>query len=384
VGVATVRHDRAVAPGAFEADRRRPFRDSSRRSRYSACRAELRPRGGRGFVNDVSTLKKMKLRYAGVCRRCHAQLGAGQVAVYDRTAKNVLCLTCSGDASPEPRRDAAVASTSTAVPPPSATSALPLNPPLPVPPAAVPDERTMPGVAIPGGTPAATAVRGTADQLTAGAPGASARREHERRKTKREQRIRAAHPRLGGIILALSDDPQSTRAWDVGARGEELLGKGLNALADRGVQTLHDRRIPRTKANIDHIAVAPTGVYVVDAKRYQGQRPALRVEGGLFRARTEKLVVGGRDRTKLVEGADKQVHLVREALARAGHPDVPVHGMLCFVDADWPLFGGSFTIGGHDVLWPKKAFSQLTQAGPMDAAAIAATVRALATHFPPA
>src|SRR4051812_22725653 len=84
---------------------------------------------------------------------------------------------------------------------------------------------------------------------------AARRSEYERRWAKRETRIREAHPRLGGLILAISDEPQSTTAWAKGARGEELLGRGLDTLSDRGVRTLHDRRIPRTKANIDHIAV---------------------------------------------------------------------------------------------------------------------------------
>lgn len=89
-----------------------------------------------------------------------------------------------------------------------------------------------------------------------GVAGASARREHERRKATREARIRTAHPRIGGFVLALSDNPQSTTAWAVGARGEELLAKSLDGLADQGVLTLHDRRIPGTRANIDHIAIA--------------------------------------------------------------------------------------------------------------------------------
>src|SRR5699024_9308893 len=97
------------------------------------------------------------------------------------------------------------------------------------------------------------------------------------------------------------------------------------------IVVLHDRRIPGSRANIDHIVVTAGGVWVIDAKRYRG-RPALRVEGGLIRPRVEKLMVGRRDCTKLVDGALKQVALVRQALE-----GVPVTGALCFVEADWPL-----------------------------------------------
>jgi hypothetical protein len=36
------------------------------------------------------------------------------------------------------------------------------------------------------------------------------------------------------------------------------------------VHGVHDRRVPGCKAIIDHIAVSPGGVYVIDAKKYTG------------------------------------------------------------------------------------------------------------------
>jgi hypothetical protein len=41
------------------------------------------------------------------------------------------------------------------------------------------------------------------------------------------------------------------------------------------LRVLHDRRIPGTQANIDHIAITSTGIYVIDAKRHVGKRPTL-------------------------------------------------------------------------------------------------------------
>ena len=146
---------------------------------------------------------------------------------------------------------------------------------------------------------------------------------------------------------------------------------------------LHDRRILRTKANIDHIAVSAAGVFVIDAKRYKG-RPQLRVEGGLFRPRVEKLMVGTRDQTELVEGVHKQIDLVRAVLEDAGLADIPVRGVLCFVEADWPLIGGSCVIDGVDVLWPKKLAEHLVKAGPLDDAMTKRVHRALAAAFPAA
>lgn len=76
--------------------------------------------------------------------------------------------------------------------------------------------------------------------------------------------------------------------------------------------------------------------------------------------------------------------LVRSALGAAGLADVPVHGALCFVEADWPLIGGSFVIADVAVLWPKKLAERLVAAGPLTADDVEAAHRALGPAFPPA
>lgn len=299
--------------------------------------------------DDPSEAKQMRLRYAGTCTVCATALPARTAAVYDRGTKTVRCLPCQ----------------------PSAQE-----------------------LATPGGAdvrhdlPASEGVEGPvhepepqlASPPPAGTAGASARREFERRKARRDDRVRAAHPKIGGLILALSEDPQSTRAWNHGAIGEERLGARLDSLTSDGVAVLHDRRIPGTRANIDHIAVASNGVWVIDAKRYKG-RPTLRVEGGILRPRVERLLVGRRDCTKLVDGVTNQVALVTDALADEGI-DAPVKGALAFVDADWPLVGGSFTIRGTHVLWPKRLAKLLAQPGEVEE--VTAIHAALARRFPPA
>lgn len=271
----------------------------------------------------------MRLRYQGTCRLCGTTLPAKTEAVYERTTKTVRCST-HGD--------------------PELTTL------------GVPEPATSPEEAI-----------------EAGRPGASARREFERRSARREERIRTAHPKLGGLIHALTEDPQSTKAWDVGALGEERLGHRLNELVTDQLQVLHDRRIPGSRANIDHIAVTPTGVYVIDAKKYRG-RPALRVEGGFLRSRVEKLLVGTRNCTPLVEGVIKQVAIVRDQL----DDSVPVHGVLCFVEADWPLIGGSFVTRRVEALWPKKLYSKLRSDGSLGEEAITTLYRTLTRALKPA
>lgn len=272
----------------------------------------------------------MRLRYAGHCRSCETELPAGVSAIYERHSKTVRCLTCG-----------------------SAPEVVTAEP------------HTGPEVSPP--------------EVGPGVPGASARREYERRQARREDRIRTEHRRLGGLILALSQDPQSTRAWDNGALGEERLGSRLNELAGDSLRVLHDRKIPGSRANIDHLAVTPSGVFVVDAKLYQG-RPRLVVEGGFIRPRVEKLLVGRRDRTKVVDGVLKQVDVVRGLVGDAA----AVHGVLCFIDADWPLVGGSFRIRGVDVLWPKKLHAKLSAPGPLSTGDVRGVHRLLGEALPPA
>jgi hypothetical protein len=291
--------------------------------------------------------KRMRLRYAGICRLCGVDLPVGQFAIYERSRKTVRCDGCPG------------------APPDTQTTE-----------ADVAVHRHV------GTGASADAVQQTA--IDSGVPGASARREHERRRAKREANVRATHPRIGGLILALQSDPQSTTAWATGAEGEERFGARLNAIASDDVRVLHDRRIPKTRANIDHLVVCPTGVIVIDAKKYKG-RPQLRIEGGILRARTETLMVGSRNCTKLVDGVLHQVELVRSTLESQGlWASPPVRGMLCFVEADWPLIGGSFTTRGVEALWQRRAIAQIAKPGPLEPEFIAAVHRHLATSFPPA
>ncbi len=249
--------------------------------------------------------KRMKLRYPGACRWCGTELPARAVAVYERSTKTVRCVECPSS----------------------------------------PVDDT-----------GSTTEQGPTDVIPhdAGAAGSSARREYERRKANDERRLRQKWGRLGGIAVALSDEKQSTKAWATGADGEERLGARLDSLASESIAILHDRRIPGTRANIDHIAVTAAGVWVIDAKRYKG-RPELKIEGGVLRPRVEKVLVGRRDCTRLVDGLLKHVDLVREVVG-----DVPVTGALCFVGADWPLIGGAFTTRGAHVLWPKRLTKLLT------------------------
>lgn len=90
-------------------------------------------------------------------------------------------------------------------------------------------------------------------------------------------------------------------------------------------------------------------------------------------------MVGGRARTKLVDGALGQVELVRAVLIDEA---VDVSGVLWFIDADWPLVGAFFSTRDVRVVSPRKVSKLLAEvSGEMDVE----TVRdRLARAFPTA
>lgn len=264
--------------------------------------------------------KIMKLRYAGECKACGVIVDAGERGAYYRAGRYVLCMGCQ-----EGQQVQARSTTSAASPEPIS-----------------PDQGSL---------------------YVHGVAGAAAWEEHEKRKARDEARVLEAHPRLGKMLLSIRSEPQYVRAWETGAKGEETLGRALNKIASERLVVLHDRQVPRSKANIDHMVLTGEALWVIDAKKYTG-KPELRRSGGLFSAKTEDLFVNGRKQTKLVDGVQRQMALVEDLCDLS----VPVLGALCFINADWPLIGGDFTVRGVQALWPRKLSKILqaeAQAGPV-------------------
>ena len=267
-----------------------------------------------------SSTRRQKLRRPATCATCARALLAGELAVWDSSRRQASCLSC------EPAT----------VAPPEPSEA-----------------------------------------------GASASREYERRRANREARVRERFGALGGVVLAVSGEPQHQRAWARGAEGEVKLAHKLEKwTAEHGVVLLHDRRMPPSRGNIDHIAVGPSGVTVIDAKRYRG-RIAVEHRGGLLRARTEHLRVGGREQTKLVDGVLAQADAVSQLLEGSEHHGVTVRAVLCFVDGDWPLLG-RLQVRGVPILPPRHAAKLCRAEGPLDASQIERLAGELARRLPPA
>lgn len=282
-------------------------------------------------IGSVMASREMKLRYAATCASCGAALPPGTLARWDGAAKVATCSLCSS-------LEASIAA-----------DGVPLNP--------------MP--------------------LDRGTAGRSARGQYERRsereRAKKQQKIdedeawrqqaKTERPIRGRIASAFTPRPTmtaespSTRSWGVGAVGEEKVGAMLELCAELVV--IHDRRVPGSKANIDHLVVAPTGIFVVDPKRYRGQVHKRDV-GSLFRPDV-RLFVGRRDCSKQVAGVRWQGARLRAALGDV-YASVPIYMTLCFVDSQWGAFTRPFVVDGVWVGWPRALRAHLTNDGPICAA----------------
>jgi hypothetical protein len=280
----------------------------------------------------VTELRTIRLRYAATCVVCGAALPPRTEAFWDKSRRAATCLSCLELASD-------------------------------------------------GGTSEATPV--SSAPLDRGVPGGSADRRYVTLHDRREADIQARWGRLGGVYRALTVEPQSTRAWAQGGRGERALGGFLEGLHDdETVIVLHDRRIPRSRANIDHVAITRTGVYVIDAKNYTGE--VRRIDKGGWFSTDLHLYVGRHDCTKLLAGMTKQVEAVRSAVGQLEELELKINPALCFVAAEWSLFTRPFFIEGIWIGWGKALAQRLTASGPFVPEQIGSIARRVAEALPPA
>jgi hypothetical protein len=202
----------------------------------------------------------------------------------------------------------------------------------------------------------------TGDDISAA--GVSARAEYERRAKRHQDRLVGfgpwllagavagavagvvvafvlREPRAGMmvLVLVLAVDvrvvlpPDSTGSWATGAKGEVLTARALEQLKIEGFVILHDRRIPGSSANIDHIVIGPPGVAVVETKSFGGK---VRVKGG------EVYVGGYRKTSQTVDEAKREALAVTVALAdELERRGLKVRPILCVHRADLPFFTAS-------------------------------------------
>ncbi len=342
-------------------------------------------------VNDSATVprcSRIRLRYAGKCGICATVLAVGSSAYYDRDARKAYCdehvPRLAGSDMAVPAQKGRKMETSPATPLPlaptlaadrnaatAATSknehrdaALPASIKVKYPGSCAACTRPLPrGVDAfyIRGAKAMVCVECTRLEVSLGlatnAAGAGAERMAEAASRRHAQRLLAAYPILGEQLLENAKPPASVQAWIRGADGERIVGKALDELVHDGrIEVLHDRLIPGTRSNIDHIVIGPRRITVIDAKHYRG---------AIIRTKkvdaTRTLFVDDKEASHLVDGVRAQCAKVRAELGT--YYDEVVEGTLAFVGANHGSLGGTFGSRGIACMNVKEAVGRAAFSG---------------------
>ncbi len=119
-----------------------------------------------------------------------------------------------------------------------------------------------------------------------------------------------------------------------GAQGEYLMGGYLEHELVAGARVLTDRHVPGdSEANIDHVVVASSGVWIIDSKKWTGE---IHYRSRRFPSTDPRryLSIGGEDRTPHIAKIYRLVIPVAQVI---GDRTVSVHPVMAFIEAVWGL-----------------------------------------------
>jgi hypothetical protein len=63
---------------------------------------------------------------------------------------------------------------------------------------------------------------------------------------------------------------EQARTWRRGAHGERRTARLLDRLTRDGYVVFHDLAVPDSPANVDHLVIGPSGLFVIDSKQWTG------------------------------------------------------------------------------------------------------------------
>ena len=123
--------------------------------------------------------------------------------------------------------------------------------------------------------------------------------------------------------------------------------------------TRNDERWLDGSRSIDHLVIAPSGVWVVIAGHDTGRVTSGRSGNGS--PDRECLLVGGRDRSEFVGAASVAAREVGRSLDDAGFVSVPVRAVVCLVRAEWEWCAAPLHVGSVMVTWPSQLVDDVKQ-----------------------
>ena len=172
------------------------------------------------------------------------------------------------------------------------------------------------------------------------------------------------------------------------AQGEYLMGGYLAAELAPGSRVLTDRRVPGdSEANVDHVVVASSGVWIIDSKKWAGE---ILYRSPKFPSTDPRryLVIAGVDRTSHIAKIYRLVIPVAQVI---GDRTVAVHPVMAFIEATWGLreglhfkrgkgpyeHDGVLLAGGHGII------AKINEPGPLSPARVEELYAKLDAAMPP-
>lgn len=101
---------------------------------------------------------------------------------------------------------------------------------------------------------------------------------------------------------------------------------------------LHDRALPYGRANVDHLVIGPTGVYVIDSKKWH--------RNTTISGRSGKLWIGRYPADQVLRGLVYETRAVSEALHRSSGQRVDVVAVVTVHGARMPRWGKPINVDG--------------------------------------
>jgi Nuclease-related domain len=159
------------------------------------------------------------------------------------------------------------------------------------------------------------------------------------------------------------------------------LGLVLDHLLRGTGAVLHDRRFARNIEPIDHLVIAPSGLWVIDAlyDPYTIQRRHL---GPVFRTRPH-LFVDGRERSAELEAMNRRVDILRGLIALVGYHDTKINAVMCFVTAPVPISDRHRMFSGVLVTDPVGLSDRLREPGRLSQAGVMSVTYHMDSLLPP-
>jgi Nuclease-related domain len=155
------------------------------------------------------------------------------------------------------------------------------------------------------------------------------------------------------FVKIVTELPYDVIRWERGAQGERATAGYLTALEDAGFISFHNRWVAGLRGDVDHIAVGPSGIFVIETKTTKAKVEVIR----------DRLLLADHDKQEWVDQVTREAMAVQIALRDLVDPlHRTVSPVLC-VHGTGPGIGR--TVAGVQVVSGARLVAALSSAPPV-------------------